>query len=865
VSTIAGSTAASGNVDGALGASRLNQPRGITVSPDGHTTLICGDGNDVVRSLGTCPPASLYNHIDQDWNYTVNNITTGFTWRFATINNDDPADINQQCRATEYTTLPGGWILAPNSTVTIDAIKRFGHAAYFGVVATGVLHFSGLAPDTELHYSWHTSQNNYSNQLEIDGNGGYRAVHDCARVIIQQCPEGTFSLSHDHCEECATATCAGAEVVCPAGSATDSCGPCPGGQYKSDSGACLHCEPGTYSRLSGIVGQAACSSCWPGTYGPGAGATTCTACPAGKFSSGDGSTACDDTCDYQQFSTVVGATALGEGCQPCPFGNTSHKGSSRCVRFPSNVVEIPGDISAGIRHAALVATLNNELPLDDVPECKQTLSEFSPLPAGWILAPETSQVMDAIRNNFWNAYQVVTATGNRFMTAIYEESNVVPGYLETDGFGGYRPWQGECHTRIMIMGCPPGTYGTEDAFSCTPCPPNTNSHGASGYCSPLPTTYIEHNGSRWAELHQGIVPDGSGNVDCPADYLLVPGGWTLALESDAGSEHVIRNNLWNARYVATASGRTYPALDFKDDAATFSNGTQAAIYRDGLGGLQAECAQSAGGADRTAILIKECGPGTYSSSRFECSTCKAGEYSGFSEISCKACPVGTYSSVEGSSVCTDCEAGYYNDEIGGTGCKICPAGNYSGPAASYCRACLGGSFSTVVGAVDATVCQICPTQTYAGPGAPSCTPCLWDGFSSIGASYCERDPTYYVEFNGVRFATIWNDEPGNSAQQDIGCNGRQVPDGWVIAPQGRTAIDVAVASPWRSTYLVTSSGRAYVTSINPSQPVTVIPAGQLQTDETKDPVEFSTQCSYRVLIQQCPSKKSLNPFACAAA
>ena len=42
--------------------------------------------------------------------------------------------------------------------------------------------------------------------------------------------------------------------------------------------------------------------------------------------------------------------------------------------------------------------------------------------------------------------------------------------------------------------------------------------------------------------------------------------------------------------------------------------------------------------------------------------------------SCKECPVGKYSDVDGSNTCKNCTAGTYNDKIGSTSCTSCASG-----------------------------------------------------------------------------------------------------------------------------------------------------------------------------------------------
>ena len=51
------------------------------------------------------------------------------------------------------------------------------------------------------------------------------------------------------------------------------------------------------------------------------------------------------------------------------------------------------------------------------------------------------------------------------------------------------------------------------------------------------------------------------------------------------------------------------------------------------------------------------------------------------------CAPGTYTSVNGSIACSECEAGKYQDEAGATGCKSCSSNSESPPGAQQASAC----------------------------------------------------------------------------------------------------------------------------------------------------------------------------------
>ena len=57
----------------------------------------------------------------------------------------------------------------------------------------------------------------------------------------------------------------------------------------------------------------------------------------------------------------------------------------------------------------------------------------------------------------------------------------------------------------------------------------------------------------------------------------------------------------------------------------------------------------------------------------------------FATTRCEECPIGHFQNLTGQSVCQDCPAGTYNDDIiGASACKPCPDWGYSYPGATKC-------------------------------------------------------------------------------------------------------------------------------------------------------------------------------------
>ena len=77
------------------------------------------------------------------------------------------------------------------------------------------------------------------------------------------------------------------------------------------------------------------------------------------------------------------------------------------------------------------------------------------------------------------------------------------------------------------------------------------------------------------------------------------------------------------------------------------------------------------------------------------------------------CPIGKYST-SASGICTECEAGYYNDKEGQISCDTpCVAGKYSLKGASFCQQCPAGRYSNQSGLSSGDDCILAQAGKYA--------------------------------------------------------------------------------------------------------------------------------------------------------
>jgi hypothetical protein len=138
-----------------------------------------------------------------------------------------------------------------------------------------------------------------------------------------------------------------------------------------------------------------------------------------------------------------------------------------------------------------------------------------------------------------------------------------------------------------------------------------------------------------------------------------------------------------------------------------------------------------------------------------CKSCGSGFYSLPGQLSCSmdmsTCPTGMIGTNDGNTVCRNCPAGYYNDEVGKheltTSCTECPIGRYTNTVSkgrarfadcyechvgryqneksqTSCKLCRKGFFSSVKGVTTIDDCDGCPIGWFQEfDGKSSCKLC----------------------------------------------------------------------------------------------------------------------------------------------
>eukprot|EP00942_MAST-04A_sp_MAST-4A-sp1_P007040 g7040.t1 len=134
-------------------------------------------------------------------------------------------------------------------------------------------------------------------------------------------------------------------------------------------------------------------------------------------------------------------------------------------------------------------------------------------------------------------------------------------------------------------------------------------------------------------------------------------------------------------------------------------------------------------------ICEQCDPGLYSDAinSFECTSCNAGQFSGYGEFKCTDCDKGKYQDTSGAYTCIDCPINSISVSNGATICSNCPNGKFQPIRGSTsCKDCQEGQ-SRMQGE---SVCKVCESgKATNGTGTP-CNPCAIGTVPNVGATLC---------------------------------------------------------------------------------------------------------------------------------
>ena len=159
---------------------------------------------------------------------------------------------------------------------------------------------------------------------------------------------------------------------------------------------------------------------------------------------------------------------------------------------------------------------------------------------------------------------------------------------------------------------------------------------------------------------------------------------------------------------------------------------------------------------------------------------------------CEKCPIGTYSSEEGSTQCTNCAAGTANNTPGATKCNNCEGGKYQDKSGqSVCISCDDGENS--VSGKPNTKCFKCGPGQYLDDDA--CKPAdknyFVTGYDSTAQTPCPSGKTLAVGAKSSSYCIPCgiNEQPDSEDGGCGGCEGGTARPDWLVAMQQHNGIE----------------------------------------------------------------------------
>lgn len=136
------------------------------------------------------------------------------------------------------------------------------------------------------------------------------------------------------------------------------------------------------------------------------------------------------------------------------------------------------------------------------------------------------------------------------------------------------------------------------------------------------------------------------------------------------------------------------------------------------------------------ITCQACPTGTFASNSVpECKSCLHKGWCNSTSF-CAKCPAGHYQNETGKTECVPCPTGHYQNVTGKTECLPCPVGHYQEkPGNVLCDPCKKGEYQDVSGGVK---CKPCRKGFFSkSVGSPRCISCKYGGFcSKLGCTSC---------------------------------------------------------------------------------------------------------------------------------
>ncbi|GMH76975.1 hypothetical protein TrST_g2739 [Triparma strigata] len=283
--------------------------------------------------------------------------------------------------------------------------------------------------------------------------------------------------------------------------------------------------------------------------------------------------------------------------------------------------------------------------------------------------------------------------------------------------------------------CLSGQWSEAGAATCTDCPVGM-------FSAEIGTSAASC--SICADGHYNESPGSTSCESCEAGKAL-SGNGVDSTHHDSESDCSTCSGSWSEAGAATctdcSAGKFNAGAGTSEDACLVcasgkfveSTGAIACDYCE-AGKALADDGSSATSHDSASDCI-ECTPGSWAAaSSASCTACATGKYfgsHGTSESNCAICSSGKYAASEGSTSCSDCEAGkFLNDnEVSATehdsadDCLVCTFGSYAVESSAVCTVCPAGTFHNGAG-VSLASCATCGSGTFSSAGSTACDNCV---------------------------------------------------------------------------------------------------------------------------------------------
>ena len=600
--------------------------------------------------------------------------------------------------------------------------------------------------------------------------------------------------------------------------------------------ACLSCLPGSFSALNASIkastgGPYACEKCPRGSYSTAIGSSSCELCPSSTFSVTDGSTACDNC--PEGFWTEEGAQTE-EACSPCPPGSgncvtcaagnyQSRSAQIFCIPCPRGYVS-----SKSNQTTCEPCSINTYQDHQGMQYCKTcSTGKYAHQIGATTCVSCTSSSCRLVVNG-------VCGVGCG-LNSYFDFENAACLICPAKSVNAFNPCASDFSACLSenvgkyvgpgntVLDCPLGSTPNTLRNGCDICGPGTySSNNSVGFCLPCPAGYISSldNQSECTVCQPGTFAQSKRSTACS---VCNPGYFspTLASTSCLECPAAYYSDSASASHCTPCKNGTYSAVPMRinecdpcEEGGDWYSGSAATACVKCVGGYtnadHSKCVGCGLGMyndDSDYNKCKPCPPGlvnlndSFASNESACQPCPLGplqyavngifchsarpgyivnlqrtaevpcEIGTFRNISmntsslCEACPAGYFNAKEAQDNCEICRQGTYSPYAGSTRCTACGLGLISssggggGDGASACVQCPAGSITKDnrictscppnFRAVQSRSCQACEENTISTAGSISCWPCpAWTIYSSDQKECVVCQAGYYMYNSG---------------------------------------------------------------------------------------------------------------------